>query len=161
MCCRLLPTDVPVFHALVTLPNIRRFLLDDRIMPRAWCDEECERSDALFGAFGLGVWLVSLRATPDRPVGFGGFRVFESLGPEAQLLYALAPSATRQGLATELAQALTERAYARGMTRVLAAVDAPNVSSIRVLERCGFVRLAQTQPGAVGPTLFYAVEAPR
>src|SRR5690606_11817930 len=109
---------------------------------------EVDASDALFARLGVGIWLVSEPAAPDIAIGFAGFRVFAETGPEPQLLYALLPAFTGRGYATEIARALIAYAFdVAGLDRVLSAADAPNVASIRVLEKVG-LRRAGTAPGA-------------
>jgi ribosomal-protein-alanine N-acetyltransferase len=65
-------------------------------------------------------------------------------GPDAdgtiELGYEVAPDHRRLGYATEAAAALTRWAFTQpGVLRVIAATDADNPASIRVLERIGFV----------------------
>ena len=152
---RLTRAHLDVLHGLAVDPHVRRFLLDGAVVPRAWCDAVLEASDALYAETGLGLYLVERDVT----IGFAGFHVFEELGPEPQLLYALTEAHVGQGLATEIARALLEHAFALGRTRVEAAVDAPNVASIRVLEKAGFTRMPRTAAGAFGET--YLFEATR
>ena len=84
-----------------------------------------------------------------------GFRVFDALGDEPQLLYALPEQHTGKGFATEVARALVEYARrAAGFAEVSAAVDQPNRASIRVLEKVGFRRGGEA-PGAFGRTLLF------
>jgi RimJ/RimL family protein N-acetyltransferase len=54
--------------------------------------------------------------------------------------YWLYPSARGRGIATKIARALAEHAFALGFQRVAAYVDVGNVDSERVLERAGFTR---------------------
>lgn len=75
-------------------------------------------------------------------VGFGGFK-----GPPAdgvvEIGYAIAPAFRRQGLATDAAAQMVQRAFADPTIR---AVDAHTLGSVnpstRVLERSGFQRIA-------------------
>lgn len=150
---RLAPRHAEAFHALVVDPHVRRYLMDGRVMEPAWSRAAIDDSDALFAARGLGLWLVRERGREEAgPVGFCGFRVFEEMGPEPQLLYAFVEAATGRGHATEAAQALlrlaTDPAGSR-LAEVTAAVDAPNTASLRVLEKLGFERTGQV-PGAFG-----------
>jgi RimJ/RimL family protein N-acetyltransferase len=150
---RLTPGDLAEFHRLVTDSHIRRFLLDGAVMDEEWSRLEIERSDALFESTGLGLWL--LRENDER-IGFAGYRVFEEMSPEPQLIFALLEQATGRGLATEAGRAMIERA-APTLGSILAAVDEPNIASVRVLEKLGF-RPDGSVPGAFGRTLLFRTE---
>lgn len=150
---RLAQRRAEAFHALVVDPHVRRYMMDGRAMEPAWSRAAIDDSDALFASRGLGLWLVRERGREEAaPVGFCGFRVFEELGPEPQLLYAFVEAATGRGYATEAAEALLRLASdpaGAGLAEVTAAVDAPNAASLRVLEKLGFARTGQV-PGAFG-----------
>ncbi len=153
---RLGPDDVDVFHALAVDPHIRRYLLDGETVSRDWCRGEVARSDALFASAGVGLWLVGERSAPrSGPVGFAGFRVFEEMSPEVQLLYAFVESAVGQGYATECGRALLDAAT--DFDEMLAAVDAPNRASVRVLDKLGFT-LRRRGPGVFGEVLWFRWE---
>lgn len=84
-------------------------------------------------------------------VGFGGFK-----GPPAdgvvEIGYAIAPAFRGQGLATDAATQMVERAFADPTIR---AVDAHTLGSVnpstRVLERSGFQRIAELNDPDEGP----------
>jgi ribosomal-protein-alanine N-acetyltransferase len=73
-------------------------------------------------------------------VGVAGILPPDSdIGPEPELGYMLASAFHGRGLATEAVTGLLGDAFERlGLERVAAVVDAPNVASIRVLEKAGF-----------------------
>ncbi len=137
--------DLGVFHELVVDPHVRRYLMDGQVMTATWTAEAIAASDALFAARGVGLWLLR---EGDAVVGFAGFRVFAEMAPEPQLIYALRESATSRGLATEAAEACLRFA---AWPTVLAAVDAPNGASTRVLEKLGFVHAGRLD-GVFGDT---------
>lgn len=148
--------DLDAFHDLVVDPHIRRFLLDGEVLDRAWCAAEIETARALEAASGVTLWLVRPRGEPGAPpLGFAGFKVFEGLHVEPELLYALRAAHTGAGLATEIAVELVRfaRDEAR-LPRLVSAVDAPNGASIRVLEKVGFRRHG-TAPGAFGDIVLF------
>ncbi|MEZ6185288.1 MAG: GNAT family N-acetyltransferase [Planctomycetota bacterium] len=156
---RLSAETLDAFWALATDAHVRRWLLDGERVDRAWCAHTLAASDRLFATLGLGLWLVHL---PDgAPIGFAGFHVFAECGPEPQLLYALLEAHTGQGLATEIGRAVLDRAAELGIRRVASTVDAPNVASLRVLEKLGF-RPTGELPGAFGVmhTLELALDPP-
>jgi len=148
---RLSSDDLDVFHELCLDEHVRRFLLDGQEMPRAWATDAIETSHRLFDSHGVGLWLLLL----DRlPIGFCGFRVFDELSPEPQLVYALRPPYPGRGLATEAAATMLEQTRALGWGRVVAAVDRPNVASQGVLHKAGFLGCGRV-PGAFGDTLLF------
>ena len=152
---RLRATDVDAFHLLVTDPHIRRFMMDGQTMAREWTQRAVTASDDLFETHGVGLWLVFEKVDTQRTVGFCGFRVFDALGDEPQLLYAFPEQHTGKGFATEVTRALVEYARrAAGFVEVSAAVDQPNRASISVLEEVGFRRGGEV-PGAFGRTLLF------
>ncbi len=147
---RLTASDFAPFHRLVVDPHVRRFLLDGQSMDEEWSRAEIARSDELFDSIGLGLWLVH---DGGDLVGFAGFRVFEEMAPEPQLLYAFVERVTGRGYATEVGGALVALAGPK-LDPILAAADEPNAASIRVLAKLGF-EPAGSLPGAFGRTLLF------
>jgi ribosomal-protein-alanine N-acetyltransferase len=137
-------TTLDTFYALAADPYIRRYLLDGQLVDLSWCAQEVEYSERLAASHGVQLWLLEYQAVA---IGFAGFRIFEEYDAEPQLVYALTESHTGRGLATEAARACIQAARDAGILRIVAAVDAPNLRSIRLLERLGFVRDGQW-PGA-------------
>jgi RimJ/RimL family protein N-acetyltransferase len=148
---RLTSSDIDRFHALCTDEHVRRYLMDGQVLPREWAAAEIRASSDLFEVERVGLWLVR---DDDEVVGFCGFRVFETMGPEPQLLYAFTERHTSKGLATAACRWMLELTRELGWTRVTAAVDAPNRASIRVLEKCGFAR-SGVVPGELGHTFLF------
>lgn len=146
-------TNLDAFHALLVDPHVRRYLLDGTEVGRDFAEQAARDSDALFRSHGLGLWLLVHEGAP---IGFAGFRVFEDLSAAPQLLYALLEAKTGRGLATEAARAMVRFAKDR-LSPITAAVDAPNVASLRVLDKLGFVRTGETD-GAFGATVLLALD---
>jgi RimJ/RimL family protein N-acetyltransferase len=137
---------------MATDAHVRRYLLDGQVVPRTWAVDAVQTSVRARQGGGVGLWLLDLGTDPREPIGFAGFWVFEELGPEPQLVYALLPEHTGQGYATEAAEALiTFARWGGGHGDITASVDEPNRASIRVLERLGFAQRGQA-PGAFGTT---------
>lgn len=151
--------DVSELHELFTDADVRRHLLDDMIVSRAWLEEEVASSQARFGDNSCGLW--TLREHGDeRIVGFVGFRPFFG-PPELQLLYGLLPSYWGRGYATEAAAAAIDYAFGvLGLEEVRAASDAPNSASIELLLRLGMRERLRTSDGASGEgTVFFGLAA--
>ena len=126
--------DVDVLHAMWRDAEVRRYLWDDVEIDRETARAVVEQSVRDWERHGWGLWLVHKR---DRVVGFAGFRSSEETG-QPELLFGFLPQAWHRGLATEAAQ--TALRYLFDVVRchsAWAATDAPNVASVRVLERLG------------------------
>ncbi len=151
---KLTASDVSAWLRIVQHESVRRYLFDGETMTRPWCESQVAISTALFEERGVGLWLAFDVAVGSEPLGFCGFIRFEETGDEPQLVYALLPGAAGRGLATEMSIALLDYARAIGFDRVISAADAPNLASIRVLEKTGFVRTG-TIPGAFGEIITF------
>ena len=138
---------------------MRRFLLDDAVVDRAWVEGEIKASQARFAAGSIGLYAAHPRDEPDRLVGFAGFRPFYE-PPVLQLVYAVAPAHTGRGIAQEMAHAVIDLTFSRyGFQEVRASTDAPNLALVRVLERLGMTLIA-TEPGQRWAQLHFALRAP-
>ena len=70
-------------------PMVRRYLLDDQVMPADWVKSEIAASRARFERDGTGLWAIRLAGGP-AIIGFTGFREFFE-PPQLQLLFGLLP----------------------------------------------------------------------
>jgi RimJ/RimL family protein N-acetyltransferase len=79
---------------------------------------------------------------PESGVIFGGGTLhhFDPKRSVIEIGYWLLPRARGLGIATKVARALAEHAFALGVHRVAAYVEVGNIRSERVLERAGFTR---------------------
>lgn len=150
--------ELDAFHRLVVDPHVRRYLMDGTVFPPAWTAARIRDSDALFARRGVGLWLVGVHASGAR-IGFCGFLELPDLHPDPQLVYALLEPFTGRGYATEMARAMIDQARQQpGFATIIASVDAPNVASLRVLEKLGFQRCGE-MPGAFGATFLLQLAA--
>ena len=130
----------PVWRMLV-LPEVRRYLCDDVVLPRATVAALMRESH---GGAGMGTWIAE-RA--------GGFAGIASLKPVPQVLVdlvpmlageveptiALMPPLWGQGLASEMLGAVLAHGFTTlALPRIAAICDAPNTGSARMLARAGF-----------------------
>ena len=93
---------------------------------------------ASYAQHGFGLWLVEL-TDAGTPIGICGVLKRDAL-PEPDIGFAFLPAYRSQGYAVEAGSAV--RDYARDTLRIprlLAIVSPANASSIRLLERLGFV----------------------
>jgi len=127
-------SDADRLHALLTVPEVYRFLGDGVPPPREVVDLWLARSQADFAAAGVGLWLLE-----DGRGRLDGCVRLEVQGPaRAELIYALHPRVWGRGLATRMAWTVTSRALRRhGFAEVFAGADAPNTASIAVMGRLG------------------------
>lgn len=128
-------TDLAQLHQHWTEPAVRKYLWDDRIISQDIVREVLTASLAASQGHRLGLWvLLGRRDGVFR--GVCGLRDSTLAWPE--LLYSIAPPYWGDGLATEAARGVLRHAFEDlAWQRVLATVDAPNLASIRVLEKLG------------------------
>lgn len=133
--------DLAKLHTLFTDSDVRRYLLDKRIVEETWTAAVIEGSLAMFQDQGYGLW--AIRQTDQRPIiGFCGYWRFEHLKYPLQLIYGLLPTWWGQGLATEAACAMLSYGFETvGFTGIIAATDLPNQASVRAMNRLGMSHL--------------------
>jgi RimJ/RimL family protein N-acetyltransferase len=147
--------DVELLHRMWTDTAVRRFLWDDRVIDRGEAAAVVEASMDSFRRHGFGMWVVH---AADAPVGFCGLRHFGEPSDDVEVLYGLLPAHWGRGLATEAARAVLRTGFARGLSRMLAGADPPNVASIDVMERLG-MRFDATRVIGGREAVYYAVDA--
>ena len=135
--------------------EVRRFLFDDERVDMAQTSAVLQDSLVL-ASRGLGLWALEPRPHAEtsvaEPLGCAGLlpvRTAAEFYPPAaggvEPIVALAPVAWGHGYATEALTALIAHAgKGLGLARLVAAVDVPNVESIRLVERLGFRAVADT-----------------
>ena len=131
--------DLPAVHALVSDAEVARFTSFDsksveqsEAMLRDWLPGDGEREHYKLAALSRG---------SDELVGWAGSMARDE--EQFEIGYAVTRAAWGQGLATEIAQAMTAFSFdARRAHRVFARVDPRNPASARVLEKLGFRREA-------------------
>ena len=131
--------DVDALHAVCMDPDVRRYLWDDRIVPRETVEALIRQSKADFATRGYGFFAIELTKGEQAGglVGFCGHRRFEDT-TQVELLYAIAPAFWGEGFVTEAAIEVLRHGFeACGIERVVASTDTPNQRSVRVLQRLG------------------------
>lgn len=134
--------DLDALHRIFIDPQVRKYLCDDKIMPREWIATEIENNTKCFEQHGFGQWSIFLKETSEL-IGFCGFRFFYDNPPELQLLYGLSPQNWGKGIATEAAKVMIQHGFTENkLQQIMTATDVENIASIRVMERVGmkFVR---------------------
>ena len=114
----------------------------DRFAAMYFRDRLLEQGDSVAPWY---VWYAILPATAANPatlIGCGGYFGPPTPDGTLEIGYSVVLEWRRQGLATEMVQALITRAFgAPDVHRVLAEADVENLASIAVLTRCGFRRV--------------------
>lgn len=148
--------DLEILERIFTDAFVRRFLFDDRILDRNQIAEFINLSRETFAAGKYGLWLIIIDETSEI-IGFTGlWHFFDEAQP--QLLYALLPEFTRQGIATEAARKIIEYAFAELSFDYLdASCDLPNGMSQKVAENLGMKIYKQEETGGL-PTVFFRLE---
>jgi ribosomal-protein-alanine N-acetyltransferase len=153
--------DVDELHRLWSEPAVRRFLWDDKVVPRETVIEIIKSSNESFTRSGLGYWVVCLKETSEA-VGFCGLRHFRfeeaaAGADEVEILYGLWPAHWGKGLATDASAAVLRYGFdALGLTRIYAGADPPNQDSFRVMERLGMKFLRRTTVGEL-EAVYYVI----
>ncbi|HKP86234.1 MAG TPA: GNAT family N-acetyltransferase [Blastocatellia bacterium] len=130
--------DLEVMHAIWVDPGVRKFLWDDQIIPPEQASSVIEESITLFENNLCGLWVITPR-NEGEPIGFCGYWFFHD-PPELELLYGIATESWGKGFATEAARAMIRYGFEElSFDRVQASTDAPNVASVRVMEKAGMV----------------------
>jgi ribosomal-protein-alanine N-acetyltransferase len=129
-------SDTDDLHRLWTDPEVRKYLWDDEVISREVAEEVVKSSLVSFEHHGFGLWSVFLKGE-SALTGFCGFRHFDD-PPQIEILYGIAPAHWGAGLATEAARAMIRFGFEESrFERIYAGADPPNLSSFRVMERCG------------------------
>jgi RimJ/RimL family protein N-acetyltransferase len=149
--------DLDALWRLLTDPQVRRYLCDDRILTRAEV-QTILAQDIAHGPAGMGLWLLHDDAA--RVVGCVGLHPVSpdivthapDLAGEVEPTIALAPGHWGRGLAAEaLAAAVTYAFDTLALERLVAVVDEPNERSHRLMLRIGFTATGTTASGPCYP----------
>jgi len=148
--------DLDALHRIFIDPQVRKYLCDDKIMPREWVAIEIENNTKCFEQHGFGQWSVFLKEKSEL-IGFCGFRFFYDNPPELQLLYGFSPHCWGKGLATEAAKAMIQYGFTEHkFQQIITATNVDNIASVRVIERVG-MRFVQRINKAGLDVLYYAI----
>ena len=129
--------DAAAFHAAVTRPEIGRMLFR---FPQDWTREAAEAFMGACAFSGRPRFRLAI-AAPDGAF-LGSIGLSDEDDPAApEVFYFLVPEAAGQGHAQEALAAFSAALFARFPRAALSAdVFTDNPASIRVLERCGYLR---------------------
>lgn len=148
--------DLDLFLQINRDPFVRVYLWDNMIIDRDTAREILKTNQKQFELSQYGLWKIR-KVDHNETIGYTGLWYFFD-EPQPQLIYALLPSFSKQGFATEAAQAIIDYAFdSLGFSYLVAATDEPHLVSQKVAQRLGmsFVE-KRTEEGK--PTLFYRIE---
>jgi ribosomal-protein-alanine N-acetyltransferase len=145
---RLGDDDAPFMLALLNEPSFIRNIGDRGVRTIEAARGYIQAGPmASYARFGFGLYVVELTATR-RAIGICGILKRDEL-PEPDIGFAFLPAYWSQGYAREAAAAVKD--YARdvlALPRLLAIANPANASSIRLLEKLGFVFTSVTKLNA-------------
>lgn len=151
--------DVDGLHALLIDPDVRRYLCDDQVFPRAVVAEMYAAAREL-APRGLGWWVIEKHGAAIgmialQPVNETSLAHVPHLKGEVEPTVALWPAYWGGGYATEALAAVIRHAFEMlDMPHMMAMTDAPNSASQAMLARAGFVKTGEST-GPVWPTWVY------
>jgi len=150
------PDDAPALETTWRRPLVRRYLWDDREVGADEVHDVLATNARQFTTMGLGLWVVE-EGSDATVIGTVGYWHFHE-PPRLELLYAFDDRWWGRGLATEAAAALVRYGFEqRGLACVEASVDAPNLASVRVIDRLGFTFAERRVATGGRDTLFFRV----
>ncbi len=152
-------SDVAAIVALLSQPDVRRYLCDDALLRldyvNTWVAESLEAASV------TTLWRVE--AATDELIGIVGLKPpvtaaarLRAIGWRSlQLFIALEPRYWRRGLASEAVEAMAAVAGKDGVTfALLATVGYQNLRLNALMRRCGFVELGRL-PAPANPMVVY------
>jgi RimJ/RimL family protein N-acetyltransferase len=146
--------DVDALHAQWTVPDVRRYLWDGRVIERDEVVAVVEESLASFDARRFGFWAIQ---EAGRVIGFTGFRTIPD-STDVELYYGLARSHWGRGFATEAARATLRYGFdVVGLDPIWLRTDGPNAASVAVMKRLGATYVRTDPIGAFGSTIVYVL----
>jgi [ribosomal protein S5]-alanine N-acetyltransferase len=148
--------DLHTLHEIFTDSYVRRYLCDGEIWSLQQVEEMLAENARLFAEEKLGLWFIETKS--DREIiGFMGlWYFFEEEQP--QLVYALLPTATKKGYATEAATKIIEYGFDElGFDYLVASCDRPNIESQQVAVRLG-MRQVEERIVNENPILFFRID---
>ena len=152
----ILDSDLNTLHRIFTDSYVRRYLCDGEIWSLQQVEEMLTENQKLFLEKKFGLWFMETN-TEQEVIGFVGlWYFFEEEQP--QLVYALLPTATKKGYATEAATKIIEYGFDElGFEYVFASCDRPNIESQKVAARLG-MRQVEERIVNENPILFFRID---
>jgi [ribosomal protein S5]-alanine N-acetyltransferase len=139
--------ELEIFYSILSDPFVRRYLGDDRVFSRKKAAEMLNESLSLFAQKQFGLWSIELKPCShlnDEVIGFTGLWYFFGES-QPQLVYALLPQWTKQGFATEAAQAVFSYCFeSLGFSHLIASCDRLNFDSQKLAIGLGMAEVDES-----------------
>ena len=135
---RLTLDDLDDLFALYKEPNVRRYFPDGTLTYEETQEELAWIIDVYYGQYGYGLWATIDKATGEF-IGRCGLLPWTIDGrQEVEVAYLLAEKVWRQGLGTEVAQAIVQYGFEQlKLSRLICIMAKENVASTKVAEKMG------------------------
>jgi [ribosomal protein S5]-alanine N-acetyltransferase len=151
--------DTKVLHDIFVDPYVRKYLCDDTILPIQSVEEMAIENQKRFDQENLGLWFIQTKPE-SKTIGFAGLWYFFD-EEQPQLIYALLPTATQKGYATEAASKIVEYGFDQlGYDYLIASCNTPNLESQRLLNRLGMKAIEERIVDG-NPLVFFRLEKPQ
>jgi len=152
----ILDSDLNTLHRIFTDSYVRRYLCDGEIWSLQQVEEMLAENQKLFAEKKFGLWSIETN-TEKEVIGFVGLWYFFD-EEQPQLVYALLPTATKKGYATEAATKIIEYCFDElGFEYVVASCDRPNIESQKLAVRLG-MRQVEERIVHENPILFFRLD---
>lgn len=133
--------DVPALFALHGDADVMRYWSCPPFTSIAQAQQLFDKNDRGARAGEFLPWAIALNAAEDSLIGTCSLFAIDTTHRRAMIGYALARPHWGRGYAQEMLRLALGHAFGTlGMNRIEADVDPGNAPSLRLLERCGFVR---------------------
>ncbi|MEG4055146.1 MULTISPECIES: GNAT family N-acetyltransferase [unclassified Microcoleus] len=153
---QILESDLNTLHRIFTDSYVRRYLCDGEIWSLQQVEEMLAENQKLFSEKKFGLWSIETK-TEQEVIGFVGLWYFFQ-EEQPQLVYALLPTATKKGYASEAATKILEYGFNElGFEYVVASCDRPNIESQKVAERLGMRQVEERFMNG-NPILFFRID---
>lgn len=131
-------SETGLLHQTLTDPFVRKYLMDDEIIPDEKAEEFIQLNEQHFNEKSWGLWKIVIKES-NAYAGFAGLWIFFD-EDQPQLLYGLLPDKLKNGYAVEAATAVVDYAFTNlKFNYITAACDTPNTASQKVCERLTMV----------------------
>lgn len=155
----LLPENINNLHNLWTLPEVRKYLWDDEIIPEEQTISILEENLKLFNTEKIGIWGIYPLNYPvnlDKLIGFCGFWYFHQPA-ELQIIYGLHPDYWQKGFAIEAGKTILKYGFEiKKFPSIIGSTDKPNLASIKVMEKIGMKFQEEKLINGL-PTLYFSM----
>lgn len=138
--------DLDALYKIYENPSITRYmegLYEEREKEAAYTEDYIK---SVYGFYGYGLWMIEEKTT-GQIIGRAGLSHREGY-EEPELGYVIGKPYQNQGYATEVCRAIIQYGMEEiGFSHFNAFVHKENQPSIRICEKCGFVRIGQVTVG--------------